>query len=64
VEIDEIDPKQTTPSFFSMARNVTSPLSGRGQAVLYATRDYTRPDGAVVTLRSNPLLLSVYEPAG
>jgi hypothetical protein len=64
VEIDEIDPKQTTPSFFSLARNVTSPLSGRGQAVLYATRDYTRPDGAVVTLRSNPLLLSVYEPAG
>ena len=62
VEVGEIDPKQTAPSFFSLAQNVSSPLSARGQAVLYATRDYTRPDGAVVTLRSNPLLLSVYEP--
>jgi len=62
VEIDRLDPAQTTPSFFGLAHNVTFPLSGRGQAVLYAKRDYTRPDGAVVALRSNPLLVSVYEP--
>jgi hypothetical protein len=62
VEIDRLDPAQATPSFFSLAHNVTFPLSGRGQAVLYAKRDYTRPDGVVVALRSNPLLVSVYEP--
>jgi hypothetical protein len=32
-----------------------------GQMLLHAERDYTRPaDGAVVTLRSNPLLVSLY----
>ena len=33
-----------------------------GQALFYASRDYTRADGAVIALRSNPLLLSVFEP--
>ncbi len=31
-----------------------------GQAVLYATRLVTRPDGAAITVRSNPLLVTLY----
>jgi len=35
-----------------------------GQAVLYAVREYTRAtDRAVVNVRSNPLLITLYEPA-
>ena len=62
LETDRIDPAQSSPSFFSMADNVNFPLGGRGQALFYASRDYTRADGAVIALRSNPLLLSVFEP--
>lgn len=62
LETDRIDPAQTSPSFFSLADNVGFPLGGRSQALLYASRNYTRPDGAVVALRSNPLLVSVFQP--
>ena len=35
-----------------------------GQSLLYALRDYTRAsDGAVLSVRSNPLLVTLYEPA-
>jgi len=35
-----------------------------GQAVLYAVRDYTRAsDGTALSVRSNPLLVTLYEPA-
>jgi len=61
---DRLDPAQTSPSFASLAQSVDFPLAARGQALLYASRDYTRPDGAVVTLRSNPLLVSVHAGAG
>lgn len=43
-----------------MVQNVTQPLSDNGQAMLYARRSWTRPDGSSVTLRSNPLLVTVY----
>jgi len=62
-QAERLDPAQSEPSFDSLARDLTFPLSGRGQAVLYASRQYTRPqDGAVVTLCSNPLLISVRGP--
>jgi hypothetical protein len=32
----------------------------RGQSALYASRTLTRPDGATVTLRSNPLLVTLF----
>lgn len=36
----------------------------RGQAAVYAERQYTRPsDGAVLTVRSQPLLISIHEAA-
>jgi len=48
----------------SLATEVTLPTSGPGQALLYAVREWTRPDGSVVALRSNPLLVSVYAEDG
>src|SRR5262249_30525682 len=63
VQADTLDPMQTEPSPADLGEDVDPPLAARGQAVLYATRDYTLPDnGGVVTLRSNPLLLSIHEP--
>jgi hypothetical protein len=60
--VDSLDPDQladveTTP--------VTLPFDeAAGQAVLYATRSYTRAsDGAELTVRSNPLLITLYEAA-
>lgn len=60
VAIDSLDPNQLVPSLSSLAQDVDVPLAARGQAMLYATRDHTRPDGSVVKLRSNPLLVSVH----
>jgi hypothetical protein len=34
---------------------------GPGQAVLHASRTWTRPDGSEVEVRSNPLLVTLYE---
>jgi len=61
VEIDRLDPAQTLPG--GLAHDVMFPLGGRGQALLYATRAYTPPGGGAVTLRSNPLLVSVHAAA-
>ena len=58
-EVDWLDPASGT-AFFALAHNVASPISARGQALLCASRAYTRPDGAQITLRSNPLLVSVH----
>jgi len=58
---DRLRPAQAEPSLSSLAQDLAFPLSARGQAMLYASRDYTRPDGSVVALRSNPLLVSVHE---
>lgn len=44
-----------------LAHSVTIPLNAAGQAVLYAVRRWTRPDGATVDLRSNPVLLTIHE---
>ena len=53
---DIIDPDQIAPS---QARKV--PLDKEGQAVLYATRVWTRKSDEVeITVRSNPLLVTVY----
>ena len=42
---------------------VTLPISSSGQAVLYAIRTYNRAsDNTTIQVRSNPLLLTVYEP--
>jgi hypothetical protein len=62
-QTERLDPAQSDPTFSSLARDLGFPLAGRGQAVLYARREYTRPDGAVVALRSNPLLVSVHAAA-
>ncbi|MFL6621177.1 MAG: Pvc16 family protein [Sulfurifustis sp.] len=61
---DSVNPLQTVPAPSSLAQSVDFPLSARGQATLYASRSYTRPDGVVVKLRSNPLLISVHSGAG
>jgi hypothetical protein len=57
---DTIDPT----SFFdpldaNTAADVDLPLDDVGQALLYAEREWTRPDGSTATLRSNPLLVTV-----
>ena len=57
---DRLDPKQTDPPLAGLAASVDFPLGARGQALLHASRPYTRPDGVTVMLRSNPLLVSVY----
>ncbi len=62
LDADRLDPKQTAPSLASLVKSVDFPLAALGQALLHTSRDCTLPSGAVVTLRSNPLLLSVYEP--
>jgi hypothetical protein len=61
VATDRLRPAQAEPSLPSLAQDLAFPLSARGQAMLYASRDYTRPDGTVVVLHSNPLLVSVHE---
>ena len=48
----------------SMVQNITLPISANGQALLYAHRSWTRADGSNVTLRSNPLLVTVYGEEG
>ncbi len=60
---DRLDPRQTAPALNTLAQDVDLPLTLPGQALLYARRNYTRPDGTVVALVSNPLLVSIYEEA-
>jgi hypothetical protein len=54
-----LDPDDPPPHAFT----VDLPLATSGQALVYATRRWTRADGVPVDLRSNPLLVSVYEEA-
>ncbi|MDX8391056.1 MAG: Pvc16 family protein [Mariprofundaceae bacterium] len=43
-------------------KTLDMPLESAGQAVLYAVHSYTRlSDGADLTVRSNPILITVYE---
>lgn len=60
VSSDTLSPTQTEPPLPSLTRSVSLPINGRGQAVLRAVRDYTRPDGGTVQLRSNPLFIAVH----
>jgi len=55
-----LDPDQDNRA---LAHAVPVPIDAAGQAVLYAVHRWTRPDGATVDLRSNPVLLTVYEEA-
>jgi len=58
IETDTIDPENIDPG---LAANIDLPIQDKGQAALYAERTWQRPDGSTVTLRSNPLLVTVYE---
>jgi hypothetical protein len=58
---DSVDQEQTEPSLASLATPISPEIEVAGQAVLSAERTWTRPDGSQVVLRSNPLLLIVYE---
>ncbi len=57
----DIDPGQTDPPLASLAAAVALPVSSAGQALLYARRSWTRPDGATIGLHSNPLLVVIEE---
>lgn len=58
IETDTIDPENFDPG---LAAGIDLPIEDKGQATLYAERAWERPDGSTVTLRSNPLLVTVYE---
>jgi hypothetical protein len=58
IEIDTIDPENYDPG---LAADIDLPIRRKGQATLYAERAWERPDGSTVTLRSNPLLVTVYK---
>ena len=58
IAIDTIDPENFDPG---LAVDIDLPIDDKGQATLYAERAWERPDGSTVTLRSNPLLVTVYE---
>ena len=51
------------PEDVDLALTVVSdlPINTAGQAALYAEREVERPDGGMITLRSNPLLITIYE---
>ena len=56
-----IEADQTEPPLASLAQGVAPPITVKGQAVFYAKREWVRPDGRSVVLRSNPLLVIVHE---
>ncbi len=58
IAIDTLDPEDFDPG---LAADIDLPIEDKGQATLYAERAWERPDGSTVTLRSNPLLVTVYE---
>jgi hypothetical protein len=58
IETDAIDPENFDPG---LVADIDLPIQDKGQATLYAERTRKRPDGTTVTLRSNPLLVTVYE---
>lgn len=55
---ETIDPDQVASY---RATSVSLPSTARGQLQLTAQRTFTRPDGGVGTVRSNPLLISLHE---
>ena len=57
INTDTIDPENFDPAH---AADITLPLRDKGQATLYAERAWQRPDGSTVTIRSNPLLVTVH----
>ena len=62
IDTDTIDPDKFFDPFVpSLALAIDLPIQDKGQAALYAERAWSRPDGPAVTLRSNPLLVTVYE---
>jgi len=58
INTNTIDPDDIDPS---LAVDVELPIQDIGQAVVYAERQWIRPDGAEMSLRSNPFLVTVYE---
>ena len=50
---------QTEPPLNSLVQAVNVPITGAGQGLLYARREWQRYDGVAVVLRSNPLLVVV-----
>jgi len=58
IDADTIDPESYDPA---LAADIDLPIEDKGQATLYAERAWERPDGSTVTLRSNPLLVTVYK---
>ncbi len=58
IKTDAVDPENFDPR---LAADIDLPIQDKGQATLYAERAWERPDGSTVTLRSNPLLVTVYE---
>lgn len=58
INTSSIDPQKVDPG---LAVDIDLPLQDKGQATLYAERAWKRPDGSTVTLRSNPLLVTVHE---
>ena len=62
IETDAIDPDNFFDPFNpNLALGINLPIQDKGQATLYAERAWQRPDGSTVTLRSNPLLVTVHE---
>jgi hypothetical protein len=62
IAADRVDPDQFfNPLDPTLALAIDLPIQDKGQATLYAERSWQRPDGSTVTLRSNPLLVTVYE---
>lgn len=58
IETETIDPDNFSPD---PAIDINLPIKDKGQATLYAERAWKRLDGSTVTVRSNPLLVTVYE---
>jgi hypothetical protein len=58
---DSLNPQQTQPPLVSLVRTLNFPLSGRGQALLHATRVVTGGDGALLKLQSNPLFIAAHQ---
>lgn len=58
IETDTVDPEDFDSN---LAADINLPLQDKGQATLYAERAWERPDGSTVTIKSNPLLVTVYE---
>lgn len=62
IETDTVDANQFfNPLDPSLITEINLPIQGKGQASLYAERTWERADGSTAILRSNPLLVTVYE---